>query len=53
MSQHLIPAFEMAGLDSLHLFLLYKLCSAWRLEQRRLTCALIQEELDCTVMFWE
>ena len=53
MGKHLIPMFEMAGLDALHLFLLHKLCSAYRCEPRRLTCALVQEELDCAVLFWD
>lgn len=50
---YLIRVLEMAGLDSSLMFLLLKLCSAYRYEPRRLTCALVQEQLDCDVLFWE
>jgi hypothetical protein len=50
---YLIRMLEMAGLDSSLMFLLVKLCSAYRYEPRRLTCALVQEQLNCDVLFWE
>ena len=53
MNAYLIRLLEMAGLDSSLMFLLGKLCTAYRYEPRRLAYSLVKEQLDCDVLFWD